>query len=164
MLNSLFAPIAAFLSGFPAQIVAFVLGFAPVSEIRGAAIFAFSNNNPQLIVYGIIGNIVAAALLLLFWDFVGIEKIGRKILGYRLEAKIEEYHKHHEMGEVIALMAFIGIPLPATGVYTGVLIGKILKISDAKIIVSSFAGILIASLIMYLTLSGVFSFLTAIFG
>lgn len=142
------------------EFFSFILGFAPVSEIRGAAIYAFGMKNPDLILFGLLGNIAAALCLLLFWDLVHIEKIGLRIVGKKIAGMIESYHKNHELGETIALAIFIGIPLPGTGVYSGILLGKILKISDKKIIVASISGILIAALIMYLVLSGTASFLS----
>ena len=160
MLDSLTSPILSFLAVFPPPIASFLLGAAPISEVRGAAIYAFQQGNHALILYGIAGNIAAALALILLWDIFHIEKIGRRILGSRIERKIEDFKKNHELGETIALAVFIAIPLPGTGAYTGVLIGKILNISDKKLVVASIAGVLGSALIMYLALSGTVSFLS----
>lgn len=160
MLETITQPILAFLTSFPPPLASFLLGAVPISEVRGAAIFAFQQGDPSLVLYGIAGNIAAALALIMLWDLLQIEKIGRFITGARLEKRIEDFKKNHELGETIALAIFIGIPLPITGVYTGVLVGKILNISDRKLFVASIAGILMAALIMCLALSGVFSFLS----
>jgi uncharacterized membrane protein len=144
----------------PPPLISFLLGGAPISEVRGAAIYSFGVDNPLLMVFGMVGNMLAAIALLVLWDLLNIEEIGRRIVGKRLDKLIERYHKTHELGETIALAIFIGIPLPVTGVYTGILLGKILRISNWKILTASAIGILIASLIMYLALSGIVSFLS----
>lgn len=160
MLDSLLQQTIAFLGSFSPPVVSFLLGFLPVSEIRGAAIYAFQQGDQSLMLYGIAGNIFAAICLILLWDIFHIEKIGRMIVGKRIEKMIEEYHKNHELGEMIALAIFIGIPLPATGAYSGILVGKILQISDKKLVVATTAGIIAAALVMYLALSGAISFLS----
>ena len=159
MLDSLLQQTISFLGSFSPPVISFILGFLPISEIRGAAIYAFQQGNQSLMLYGIAGNICAAICLILLWDFLHIEKIGRMIVGKRIEKMIENYHKNHELGETIALAIFIGIPLPMTGAYSGVLVGKILQISDKKLLISSTAGILAAGLITFLVLNGTLSFL-----
>ncbi|MFH1448075.1 MAG: small multi-drug export protein [Candidatus Micrarchaeota archaeon] len=140
--------------------MSFILGAAPISEVRGAALHAFGLGTPYFIVFGIIGNIFAALCLLLFWDLVKIKRIGMMIVGRRIEGMIDRYHKNHEKGEIIALTLFIGMPLPVTGVYSGILVGKILKIDDRKILIASVAGVLLSSAIMFLALSGTLSILS----
>jgi uncharacterized membrane protein len=161
MLDSLTSPILSFLAGFPPPIAAFLLGGAPISEVRGAAIYAFGVGNPGLMLFGILGNLFAVFCLLVFWDLLRIDRIGTMIVGKRLESMIEKFHKNHELGETIALALFIGVPLPLVGgAYSGILVGKILKMPNGKIIIASVAGILLTSLIMYLALSGAVSVLS----
>ncbi len=139
---------------------AFILGAAPISEIRGAVVYSFSVGNPYLIIFGIMGNLVAAICLMLFWDLIKIQNIGMRIVGKRIEGMIDRYKKNHERGEEIALALFIGMPFPVTGVYSGILVGKILKIPDKKIAIASIIGILLSATIMSLAASGTISFLS----
>jgi len=155
----MFEPLVSFITSFPAPLASFLLGAAPISEIRGAIIFAFQQGNQSLIAYGILGNIFAGLCLLVFWDLLRIRNIGLMIVGERISKMIERYHKNHELGETIALALFIGVPLPMTGVYSGILLAKVMKISNKKIAAASVCGILMASAIMYLALSGAVSFL-----
>ncbi|MCX6666157.1 MAG: small multi-drug export protein [Euryarchaeota archaeon] len=147
----------------PPPLISFLFGGIPISEVRGSAIYSFSVNDPFLMVFGIVGNIVASLGLLLLWNILKIDRIGKRIVGKRLGKMIERFHKNHELGETIGLVVFIGIPFPLTGVYSGVLVGKILKVSDKKIICACIFGVLVASCIMFFALSGfvsLFSFLT----
>ncbi|MFH1470508.1 MAG: small multi-drug export protein [Candidatus Micrarchaeota archaeon] len=155
----MFESLVSFIASFPAPLASFLLGATPISEIRGAIIFAFQQGNLFLILYGILGNMFAGLCLLAFWNLLKIQDIGLMIVGKRISKMIERYHRNHELGETIALALFIGVPLPVTGVYSGVLLAKVLKISNKKIAVASVCGILMASIIMYLALSGAVSFL-----
>jgi uncharacterized membrane protein len=141
-------------------LTSFILGGAPISEIRGAAIYSFGVGNPALMLFGIAGNLLAAACLFLFWDFIRIDRIGLMIVGRRIGGMVERYRKNHELGETIALALFIGTPLPGTGVYSGILVGKLLGISNRKLAVASFFGIIMSASLMYLALSGLVSFLS----
>ncbi|MCX6777476.1 MAG: small multi-drug export protein [Candidatus Micrarchaeota archaeon] len=140
------------------MLFAFGLGLAPISEVRGAAIYAIVQaRNDWLILFGIAGNIAAAFLLVFLWDHLHIEKIGRRIMGGRLEHKLHDFEKKYETAGTVGLALFIGAPLPLTGVYTGVLLAKIIGIPDRKILLASTAGVLIASSITYLVLKGLLS-------
>ncbi len=141
-------------------VVSFVLGAAPISEIRGAAVYAFQQGQPALILFGVLGNIFAALCLLLLWDLLRIQKIGMWLIGRRIERRIDEFHKNHETGEALALTLLIGMPIPLIGgAYTGILLGKVLKIRNSRLLAASTAGILLTALIMYLAFSGAVSFL-----
>ncbi|NUN11602.1 small multi-drug export protein [Candidatus Micrarchaeota archaeon] len=141
-------------------IYALILGGAPISEVRGAAIYAFSINQPELILIGAFGNFLAGLALLFFWDLFKIEKIGRKIIGKKIDDKIHDLGKKTEKYGWIGLAIFIGIPLPATGVYTGILLGKILNYSNKHLLAASAIGIIISTTIMFLILNGTLAFLS----
>lgn len=131
-----------------------LLGAAPISEIRGAIIYALSLNQPWLIIPAILANIFAAIVLLLVWDFLRVEKIGRFVLGKRLHGRVESASKKYEKHGVLGLALFIGVPLPVTGVYTGVLVAKILGLKKRVIISASIIGVCFSALVSYLVVSG----------
>lgn len=136
--------------------VSFMLGALPVSEVRGAAIYAFSVNDPSLIFPAILSNILICPLILLFWKVLKIQKIGEIILGKSLEHKLHKLSKSYEAQGILALIIFISLPFPATGVYTGTLLAEILGIKRSKIIIASSIGVIISALIMFLILSNIF--------
>jgi uncharacterized membrane protein len=137
--------------------VSFVLGALPISEVRGAAIYSFSINQPSLIIPAILANIAVCPLILLFWKILNIPKIASLILGKSLESRLLKFGKSYESQGILALILFIGIPLPLTGVYTGTLLAEILGIKREKILFASIIGVLLSASIMYLILSGFFS-------
>ncbi|MCD6229658.1 MAG: small multi-drug export protein [Candidatus Diapherotrites archaeon] len=133
-------------------------GFAPISEVRGAAAYAFAVGSPELMVLGALANIAVAPVLIVFWNLLNFELIGRKIMGHRLEKRKEQLVGKYKKYGVFGLAFFIGIPLPITGVYSGVLVAKILGIENKQILIGSVLGVLMSSTIMFLLLSGFFSF------
>jgi len=135
-------------------LVAFVLGFLPVSEVRGAAIYAFSIGQPWLILPGAIGNFLACPVILLIWDIVNIPYWGKLILGRRLEKKLLDFGKHYETKGLIALTIFMGLPIPLAGVYTGTLIAKLFGIKRRYILLTAAAGVALASIFLFLFLGG----------
>ena len=139
-------------------IVSMLLGALPISEIRGAAIYVFSIGQPLLIIPAMISNIIVCPLILLFWDLVKIPKIASLILGSSIEKKLLNFGKSYEKQGLLALILFIGVPLPLTGVYTGTLLAELLGIKRKNILVASILGVILATAIMFLVLGG-FSFL-----
>ncbi|MFH1285789.1 MAG: small multi-drug export protein [Candidatus Micrarchaeota archaeon] len=140
---------------------AFILGALPISEVRGAAIYAFSMGQPWLIIPGILGNILACPAILVLWDVINIPWFGKKILGSRVEAKMKQMGEKYQVYGMLGIAVFVGIPLPITGVYSATLIAMLLQIRRAHILQAAVIGVLAAAVIMYLALSGIFSFLPA---
>ncbi|MEM4133875.1 MAG: small multi-drug export protein [Candidatus Micrarchaeia archaeon] len=138
-------------------VVSFILGALPVSEVRGAAIYAFSINNPAFILPAIVSNILVCPLILLLWDILKIQKIGEFILGKSLDNKLHKFAKAYENQGMLALIIFIGLPFPATGVYTGTLLAEILGIKRSKMLLGSIVGVFLSAAIMYILLSNLFS-------
>ncbi|VVB74085.1 Putative small multi-drug export protein [uncultured archaeon] len=135
-------------------LVAFVLGFLPVSEVRGAAIYAFSVGQPWLIIPGAIGNILACPIILAIWDIVNIPFWGRLILGKRLEKRLLDFGKHYERQGLVALTIFMGLPIPLTGVYTGTLIAELFGIKRRYILLTAVAGVALAAIFLFFFLGG----------
>ena len=135
-------------------IVAVVLGFLPISEVRGAAIYAFSINQPWLIIPAAMANMLVAPVILFFWNIVNIPYWGKLILGKRLEGKLLGMGKHYESQGFLAIAIFIGIPLPLTGVYSGTLVAELLGIKRKHTLVAACVGVVMATVLMFLFLGG----------
>ena len=133
---------------------AILLGAAPVSEVRGAVIYALGINEPWLIAPAALANVLVAVVMIALWGLIPIERIGRFIIGKRLHAKLEEASRKYEHYGVLGLALFIGIPLPVTGVYTGVLVGKILGLPTRVILLASVIGVAFSATVSFLIVSG----------
>ncbi len=152
MIGAISAGIAGFASGVLSNhfLVATALGFSPVSEVTGAALYAFAVGEPWLMVPATIANLLVAPVLLLLWEILNIPYWGRKILGRHLEKRMHEVgHKYDQYG-TLGLAIFIAIPIiPGTGAYTGTLIGELLDLKRSHIIFGSAIGVLITAAMMY---------------
>lgn len=61
-------------------------------------------------------------------------------------------------GEFIALMIFVGIPLPGTGAYTGTLLAWFFKMKRIYSYIAIIAGVVIAGILITLASIGIFTF------
>ena len=90
-------------------------------------------------------------------DHVIIINCGEAVLtGKKLQEKAGR-------GMYVALLLFVGIPLPGTGAWTGTLAASILDLDFKKSILHVVLGILLAGIIMTLLSQGVKTGITSIF-
>lgn len=152
----------------------FFISMVPIIELRGAIPAAVGFNealkkagDPEMnmiIVYilAIIGNMVPVPFIFFFarrileWGkdkkvigkfFTWCLKKGEKG-GQKLQAKA----KH---GLYIALLLFVGIPIPGTGAWTGTLAASFLDLDFKKSVFAVIGGVLLAGIIMFIGSYGV---------
>ena len=134
-----------------------LISMLPLIEIRGALPYAVFWGLPLVpsIIVAVIGNMIPVPFIFLFarkvlewgkdkkiiggfftWCFQKGEKGGRK-----LEEKAGK-------GLYWALFLFVGIPLPGTGAWTGMLAASILNMDFKKSTLAALAGVLLAGAIM----------------
>lgn len=149
----------------------FFISMVPIIELRGAIPVsqAFDPALPLLPSYVvcIIGNMIPVPFIFLFarrfleWgqDKKYIGGICRFFLekGHKGGAKLTE--KAGKSGLFIALMLFVGIPLPGTGAWTGTLAASILDMDFKSTVLAVMLGVLIAGVIMMCISFGIFSFI-----
>ncbi|MCY0868279.1 MAG: small multi-drug export protein [Desulfurococcus sp.] len=139
---------------------AVILAFAPVSEIRGAIPYLFlkAGGNTQLLLQGIVLSVLSnmsvpliVIPLLSLIDLV-IAKPWVPSGIKRLYAWMRKWGEKKALGvkkgSYIALAVFVGVPLPATGAWTGSLVAYVLGLDKKKSIIAIDAGVLMASLIV----------------
>lgn len=137
----------------------------PLIELRGAIPVSQALNMPIIPSYivSIIGNMVPVPFIYLFarkfleWgkDKKFIGKICSFFLdkGTKAGNKLEAKAGH---GLFIALMLFVGVPLPGTGAWTGTLAASLLDMDVKQTTLSVMAGVIIAGVIMMLASLGIF--------
>ena len=134
-----------------------LISMLPLIEIRGALPYAVFWGLPLIpsIIVAVIGNMIPVPFIFLFarkvlewgkdkkyigkfftWCLQKGEKGGRK-----LEAKAGR-------GLYWALFLFVGIPLPGTGAWTGMLAASILDMDFRKSTMAALGGVLLAGTIM----------------
>lgn len=154
-------------------LIVFLVSMVPVIELRGAIPYAvgFHLNMVAAYILAIVGNMIPVPFIYLFarrillWgkDKKGIGKFCRFCLskGEKGGRKLMEKTKG---GTYVALLLFVGIPLPGTGAWTGTLAASILDLDFKKSVLSVMGGVVLAGIIMGLASLGIFSGLGAMFG
>ena len=150
-------------------IVAFFVSMVPVVELRGAVPIAIGSGiNPTVaICICAIGNMVPVPFVYFFarrfltWGsqrkYIG--KICRFFLNKGERAGQKLVSKAGRQGLFLALLLFVGIPIPGTGAWTGTLGASFLDMGFKNTVASVCLGVLLAGLIMTLASTGVFSFI-----
>ena len=152
-------------------IMVFFISMVPLIELRGAIPYSQVMGLPLLESYiiAIIGNMLPVPFIYFFARKVlewGADKpvIGGfftwclekgKHGGEKLQAKAGK-------GLFIALLLFVGIPLPGTGAWTGTLAASLLDIDFKSSILAVMGGVLLAGVIMGLASVGVLGALNSV--
>ncbi len=150
-------------------ITIFLISMVPLIELRGAIIFSQGWQMPLLTSYivCVIGNMLPVPIIYLFARKVLEWGKDKKYIGKFFTFCIEKGHKGGAKlkekagrGIFVALLLFVGIPIPGTGAWTGTLAASFLDIGFKKSVVAVLLGVLLAGIIMGTVSAGVF---TAIF-
>ena len=139
----------------------------PLIELRGAIPYAVGFNLPLLPSYivAIIGNMIPVPFIFFFarkvleWG-VKYNNIFGKFCHFCLEKGEKGGRKLMEKtggGLYVALLLFVGIPLPGTGAWTGTLAASLLDMGFKKSVLAVIGGVALAGIIMGILSSGVFA-------
>lgn len=148
-------------------LAAFFISMVPIIELRGAIPIAIGYDIHPVVAYIIcvIGNMVPVPFIYFFarkfliWgsDKRYIGKFFRFCVskGERAGQKLMKTAKNG--GLVVALILFVGIPIPGTGAWTGTLAASFLDMGIKKTTLAVSIGVVVAGIIMALTSAGVFA-------
>lgn len=146
-------------------LIVFLISMVPLIELRGAIPYAVGFNLPTVPSYivAVIGNMIPVPFIFFFarkileWGkdrrFVGRFFTWCLVKGEKGGAKLMQKAKG---GAYLALLLFVGIPLPGTGAWTGTLAASLLNMDFKKSILAVMAGVILAGVIMLLASFGVF--------
>lgn len=147
----------------------FLISMVPLIELRGAIPVSQGFQLPLLQSYivCVIGNMLPVPVIYLFARKVLEWGKDKKYIGKFFTFCIEKGHKGGEKlkekagrGLFVALLLFVGIPLPGTGAWAGTLAASFLDMGFKKSVIAVLLGVLLAGVIMGIASAGVF---TAIF-
>lgn len=137
------------------KFIIFLISMVPILELRGGLLAAgpalLDVPMWQAIPICFIGNLVPIPFILLLitkiFDWMkGTKKL--KPLVEKLEHKAMRQSANIEKYEFWGLVAFVGIPLPGTGAWTGSLIAALLGIRFRKAFPAITLGLILATVIM----------------
>ncbi|MCR5341399.1 MAG: small multi-drug export protein [Saccharofermentans sp.] len=146
------------MSPFLKYVCVFFISMVPLIELRGAVpigITYFGLNEYITLAVCIVGNMLPVPIIYLFARKVLVWgstwKHGSGIFKWILrkgEKAGKKLTKNGDAGMFIALMLFVGIPLPGTGAWTGTLAASMLDMNWKKTSVAVILGVLMAGIIM----------------
>jgi len=150
-------------------ILIFLVSMVPLIELRGSIIMAVGMDLNYLVslVICVIGNMLPVPIIYFFARKVLIWGADKKYIGKFFRFCLEKGEKAGQKltakagrgGLFVALMLFVGIPLPGTGAWTGTLGASFLNMGIKSTALSVSLGVVIAGIIMGLASTGVFSVL-----
>ncbi|MCR5273163.1 MAG: small multi-drug export protein [Lachnospiraceae bacterium] len=146
----------------------FFVSMVPLVELRGAMIFSQGFQLPLLTSYVvcIIGNMIPVPFIFFFARKILMWGADKPVIGKFFTFCLEKGEKGGEKlkakagrGLFVALLLFVGIPLPGTGAWTGTLAASILDMDFKSSVIAVMLGVLLAGIIMGTLSAGVFSFI-----
>lgn len=150
----------------------FFVSMVPIVELRGAIPISQGFGLPLLQSYIIcvIGNMLPVPVIFFFARKVLIWGKDKKFIGGfftwcldKSERGGEKLKEKAGKGLYVALLLFVGIPLPGTGAWTGTLAASFLDMDFKKSVIACMGGVLLAGVIMGVgSVAGV-SFFNALF-
>lgn len=149
-------------------IIVFFISMVPLIELRGAIPYAIAQGLPYVPSYiiAILGNMLPVPFIYLFARKILLWGADKPVIGKFFTYCIEKGEKGGKKlqatagkGLFVALLLFVGIPLPGTGAWTGSLIAALLGVKFKKAFPAVIIGICMATVIMwfisYVLLGGV---------
>ena len=149
-------------------LLAFLISMVPILELRGAMPLAIGMDIPfpTALVICVLGNMLPVPFVYFFarkflkWGaqqrYIG--KICTFFLEKGEKAGKKLVEKTGRGGLFLALLLFVGIPIPGTGAWTGTLGASFLDMGFKSTVLSVSLGVVLAGCIMALASTGVFHF------
>jgi len=154
-------------------LITFLFSMIPIFELRGAipyAVFGHGIHPAAAYAISVVGNFLPAPFIFLFLRKILLWGKDKKFIGKffsfclnKGEKGGQKLQKNGGKGLFLALILFVGIPLPVTGAWTGTLAASILDMDFKKAMLAVFCGILLAGVIVTLVVLGPLSFLANLF-
>ena len=138
-------------------LIIFFISMVPLVELRGA--IPFSQGFGLLIIQSyiicIIGNMLPVPIIYLFARKVLEWGADKPVIGKFFTWCLDKGHKGGKKlqekagkGLFVALLLFVGIPVPGTGAWTGTLAASILDMDFKSTVAAVMLGVLLAGVIM----------------
>ena len=152
-------------------LLVFLISMVPLIELRGAIPYAVGFGLPLIPSYivAVLGNMVPVPLIFLFARKILLWGQDKPVVGGFFRFCLEKGEKGGRKlqqkagrGLYVALLLFVGIPLPGTGAWTGTLAASLLDMDFKKSTVSVILGVVLAGLIMLAASLGVFGAISLI--
>ena len=147
-------------------LIVFFISMVPILELRGAVPIALGMGLDEIsaLMVCIIGNMVPVPFIYLFARKILCWGAQQKHIGKVCSFLLEKGERAGQKlvktagrgGLFIALVLFVGIPIPGTGAWTGTLGASFLNMGIKSTALAVCLGVILAGIIMALASAGVF--------
>ena len=147
-------------------LIIFLISMIPIVELRGAMVYAVGHGLPYIpaLIICVIGNMLPVPVIYFFARKVLVWGADKKYIGKIFSFFLTKGEKVGQKlvlttgrgGLFLALLLFVGIPLPGTGAWTGALGASFLNMGIKSTAVAVSLGVIMAGIIMALVSTGVF--------
>ena len=146
-------------------LIVFLIAMVPIIELRGAIPYAVAFGLPTVpsVITALLGNMLPVPFIYFFARKILEWGKDKKYIGGFCRWCLEKGEKAGQKllskagrGTFVALVLFVGIPLPGTGAWTGTFAASLLNIGFKKSIIAVICGLLLAGAIMLAASFGVF--------
>lgn len=153
-------------------LIVFFISMVPLIELRGAIPYAVMFGLPLAPSYviAVIGNMLPVPIIYLFARKVLIWGKDKPVIGKFFTFCLEKGEKGGKKlqakagrGLFLALLLFVGIPLPGTGAWTGTLAASLLDMDFKSSVIAVMLGVILAGIIMGAASAGLFGAVGAVF-
>ena len=148
-------------------LIIFLISMVPIIELRGAMIYAVGYDLPYIpaLIVCVLGNMLPVPFIYFFARKILMWGADKKYIGKLFTYFLVKGERAGQKlaktagrgGLFVALMLFVGIPIPGTGAWTGTLGASFLNMGFKSTVGSVCLGVLMAGIIMALVSTGVFS-------
>lgn len=141
----------------PKEVAVLIISMIPLIELRGAVPVGVGLNLEtwKVMLIAVIGNMIPVPFIYLFARKILEWGADKPVIGKFFTFCLKKGEKGGKAleekagnGLFVALLLFVGIPLPGTGAWTGTLAASILNMGFKKSILAVMLGVLLAGIIM----------------
>ncbi|MGT2666722.1 COG2426 family protein [Streptococcus rifensis] len=139
-------------------LILLLISMVPLIELRGAVPYGIANGIPfwQALSLGVLGNMLPVPIIFFFAHKVLVWGADKPVIGPFFSWCLRKGQKGGKVleekagknGIFLALLLFVGIPIPGTGAWTGTLAASILGWDFKKSVVVIMLGVILAGVIM----------------
>ena len=145
----------------------FFVSMVPLIELRGSIVMAVGMDLDYFtaLTVSVLGNMLPVPIIYFFARKVLVWGADKKYIGKFFRFCLEKGERGGQKlvakagrgGLFVALMLFVGIPLPGTGAWTGTLAASFLNMGIKATAAAVSLGVIMAGIIMGIASTGVFS-------
>ena len=150
-------------------LIIFLVSMVPIIELRGAMVYAVGYDLPYIpaLITCVVGNMLPVPFIYFFARKFLVWGARQRYIGKVCAFFLEKGERAGQKlvkatgrgGLFVALMLFVGIPLPGTGAWTGTLGASFLNMGFKSTVASVSLGVVMAGIIMAAVSTGVFAFI-----